>query len=97
MPKHLKFDWVLPDQVFKDLDREALLLSVKQEMAIRLFQDGRISSGFAAKLLKITRREFLELLEKHGIPYYSYEDEELEKRLTAAEDLLNELELEDKN
>jgi len=68
---------------------ESLALSLKmnsrefkQEMKtmsiIKLYELGKISSGFAAKLLNISRIEFLELLGKYNV---SYMDNGLENEL----------------
>ncbi len=37
---------------------------------IKLYELGKISSGFAAKLLKLNRIEFLDLLEKYNVSYF---------------------------
>jgi len=42
-----------------------------------LFTEGRISSGKAARLLNITRIEFLTLLRSRGIAYINYTSDEL--------------------
>jgi predicted HTH domain antitoxin len=37
---------------------------------IKLYELGKISSGFAAKVLNISRIEFLELLNKYNVSYF---------------------------
>ncbi len=37
---------------------------------IKLYELGKISSGFASKLLNITRVDFLELLERYNVSYF---------------------------
>lgn len=37
---------------------------------IKLYELGKISSGFAAKLLNLNRIEFIELLEKYNVSYF---------------------------
>ncbi len=60
---------------------EALAVSLKMsanefqnEMKIvslvKLYELGKISSGFASKLLKISRIDFLELLGKYNVSYF---------------------------
>ncbi|MCL4506327.1 MAG: UPF0175 family protein [Chloroflexi bacterium] len=50
-----------------------------QEMvALELFRQGRISSGKAAELMGITKIEFMRLLGKHNIPYFTLSPNELE-------------------
>ena len=51
----------------EDLNRE-----VGKWLVFSLFRAGRVSSGKAASLLGMTRREFLELLHREGIAYFDY-------------------------
>ncbi|MBC8486014.1 MAG: UPF0175 family protein [Bacteroidetes bacterium] len=37
---------------------------------VKLYELGKISSGFASKLLSITRIDFLELLERYNVSYF---------------------------
>jgi len=57
-------------------DRE-FVSEIKTLSLIKLYELGKISSGFAAKLLDINRLEFLELLEKYNVSYFPHglEDE----------------------
>jgi hypothetical protein len=48
---------------------------------MKLFTTGRLSSGYAASLLGITRRDFLERLQKQGLPCVQYTEEDLAKDL----------------
>jgi len=57
------------------------MAAARQETALGLFRDGRISAGLAARLLGLTRLEFLDLLRRHGAPFVAYTDEELERDL----------------
>lgn len=38
---------------------------------VKLYELGKISSGFASKLLNITRIEFLDILNKYKVSYFS--------------------------
>jgi predicted HTH domain antitoxin len=42
---------------------------LKEDAIVRLFDQDRISSGYAASLLGMTRRDFFELLQKRGVPF----------------------------
>lgn len=80
MPRKLQFEWDVPDQLFDDgFPEEVFLEQVKQDAVVRLFQQARISSGYAASLLGMTRRDFLELLQGLGLPFVQYAEEEWEK------------------
>ena len=52
-----------------------------------LFTEGRISSGKAARLLNISRVEFLALLQSHGIACVNYTPDELAEEFAAVEAL----------
>ncbi len=93
MPRQVRFEWELPDEVFDDRFREEdLLRSLKEDAVVRLFSEGRVSSGAGAALLDISRRAFLELLYRRGVPYFKYSPEELQRELEAVERLGSERE-----
>lgn len=42
---------------------------IKESSLVKLFEIGKVSSGTAAKVLEITRVEFLELLNKYKVSF----------------------------
>lgn len=54
---------------------------IKMIVAARLFDTGVISSGQAAKMVGISRREFLESVGKYGVSIFQYDADELEEDL----------------
>jgi predicted HTH domain antitoxin len=56
-------------------------------LVLSLFKDGHVSSGKAAKLLSLTRIEFLALLRRRGIAYIDYSPTELAEEFAAAKAL----------
>lgn len=52
---------------------------VKMQIAAMLFEKGMISSGQAAKLVGISKREFLETVGKYGVSIFGETVEDLEK------------------
>ena len=54
---------------------------------VRLFEAGRVSSGYAASLLRMTRQDFLKLLQKRGVPFVRYTEEDLEKDLRTIQEV----------
>lgn len=65
---------------------------LQEQVVLRLFEKGEISSGYAAHLLGMTRYDFMELLGKRGIPVINYgSKEEIEQEFRAVDDLLNQL------
>jgi len=61
-PESLAFSLKMENQEFKS---EMKIISL-----IKLYELGKISSGFAAKLLNMNRIDFLELLEKYNVSYF---------------------------
>ena len=56
---------------------------LKEFFAAKLFQEGLISSGTGAKILGISRREFILMLAKYDVCYIDYELSDYEKQLMA--------------
>ena len=69
------------------LGRDEIQRHVTEWLVLSLFTDGHVSSGKAAKLLDITRVEFLRLLRRRGVAYIDYSAEELEDEFKAVETL----------
>lgn len=63
----------LPPNLSED---EARLL-----LAIKLFEVGKVSLGQAARLTGFSKRTFMELLGRHGVPVFNYSPEELREEL----------------
>lgn len=64
----------LPSNISKD---EAQLL-----LAVKLFETGKLSIGQAAKLGGYSKRTFIELLSKMGVPVINYPAEDLEREIS---------------
>lgn len=64
----------LPPEVHTE---EAKLL-----LMIKLFETGRLSLGQAAKFSGYSKRAFMELLGKYGVPVFDYPAEDLEQEMT---------------
>ena len=60
---------------------------VSEWLVLSLFTDDRISSGKAARLLDMSRVDFLALLQERGIAYINYSEEELAEEFTAVSQL----------
>jgi len=68
-------EFKLPDSVhLSDSD-------LKMILATKLFEMGELSSGQAAKMVGISRREFLESVGKYGVSIFQYDADELEEDL----------------
>jgi predicted HTH domain antitoxin len=74
---------VLEIPVSDDLDlaigasAEELTRMARTVFAVRLFELGKITSGRAAELAGMPRRQFLLETAQHGIPSVAWDDEEL--------------------
>jgi predicted HTH domain antitoxin len=71
-----------------DPEEARLLLTMK------LFEEGRVSLGYAAEMAGYSKRTYIELLGKHGIPAFNYTVEEFEQELETLEQLQAELQAE---
>lgn len=66
-----------------DINRE-----VGKWLVFSLFRAERVSSGKAASLLGMTRREFLELLHREGIAYFDHSEEDMQAEFASARKLI---------
>ena len=62
-----------------NLPEEVELDKVKMIIAASLFEQGILSSGQAAELVGITRRQFLEEAGKYGVSIFGETAEDIEK------------------
>ena len=71
-----------PDELLNGQNPAALADLAQQAFLVRLYQLGRVSSGRAAEVLRLSRREFLDVLGEYGVsPFDEYMDVEAEARL----------------
>lgn len=73
-----------------DVPEARLETRLRELIAIELFREGRISSGKGAELLGISKVEFIHLLGRHGVHYFTESPEELVADVAAVEQLLSE-------
>jgi predicted HTH domain antitoxin len=45
--------------------------------AVKLFEIGKVSLGQAAKIAELSKRAFMEMLGRYGVPVFNYSAEEL--------------------
>lgn len=62
-----------------NLPEEVELDKVRMIIAASLFEQGILSSGQAAELVGITRRQFLEEVGKYGVSIFGETPEDIEK------------------
>jgi len=61
--------------------------TIKECVVLELYRRGEISSGKAAKLLGMSRLEFIHYSGRLGIPFFRYSPEELEAEVRDLEGL----------
>lgn len=61
-----------------DLPPEVQVEEAKLLLMVKLYETGRLSAGQAARLAGYSKRAFLELLGKFGVPVFDYPAAELE-------------------
>lgn len=49
-----------------------------QEIALYLFQTGRLTLGYASQLADMPPNSFRQILKRHNVPLYSYDVEDFE-------------------
>lgn len=69
------------------IDQNEIQRRLSEWLVLSLFTDSHISSGKAARLLGISRIEFLALLRAHGIAYVNYTPDELADEFAAVDTL----------
>ena len=72
----LAFELELPDGAVDQSARAELVRSVKEQTALKLYSEQRITTGEAAEMLGLTRIEFLDLLRKNGVGFQVELDDE---------------------
>jgi len=71
-------------QLTIDIPSSVTQEEAKLYLAMKLFEIGRLSSGQAAELAGYSKRTFLELLGKQGIPSMNYPADDLQDDLRYA-------------
>jgi predicted HTH domain antitoxin len=72
-----------------EVPEHELASALKRRIALGLFREERISSGKAAELLGLSKAEFIDLLDRHGIPYFTETTQELKAQVAAVREVLN--------
>jgi len=66
-PKHLALSLKMQENEF--------VIEMKKFTIIKLYEIGKISSSIAAKILNLSRVDFIELINKYQISFFSFTDE----------------------
>ncbi len=83
-----RFQVELPASLLQfGLDQKEIQRRLTEWLVFSLFTEGHITSGKAARLLNMTRIQFLALLRARGIAYLNYTSEELAEEFEAVNKL----------
>lgn len=66
-----------------DLPPEVQVEEARVLLMVKLFETGRLSLGQAAKAAGFSKRSFMELLGKHGVPVFDYPAEDLAQEMNS--------------
>jgi len=54
-------------------------------ITLELFREGKVSAGKAAELLGLSKSQFIDLLDRRGVPYLDVSPQELAEDVAAAQ------------
>src|SRR5665647_3890208 len=76
----LKIELEAPDGAVDKCAEAELIRSVKEQAALKLYSDERVTTGEAAEMLGLTRIQFLDLLRRTGLGFQvELDDEDLRR------------------
>ena len=93
MAHTIRLEMEVPEEIVDQVFEEELLRDFREQTAIRLFKEGRASSGYAAKLIGISRLEFLRLLEQRGVPFAEYTHRDFEDDASTMQEIRGHIEI----
>ena len=72
----LEFELEIPDGAVDKCAEAELIRSLKEQAALKLYSDERVTTGEAAKMLGLTRIQFLDLLRRTDLGFQVELDDE---------------------
>jgi predicted HTH domain antitoxin len=72
----LEFELEVPDGAVDKCAEAELIRSVKEQAALKLYSDERVTTGEAAEMLGLTRIQFLDFLRRTGLGFQVELDDE---------------------
>jgi predicted HTH domain antitoxin len=70
-----------PDEIAELFEEKDIENSLKKLAILQLVREGKISSGKAAEILKMTRWDFMDLMSLYDIPNANFSEEELDRQM----------------
>ena len=59
-----------PEELLRSIDRAELEHLAREALLVRLYDLGKVSSGRAARILGVSRRQFLDTLGQYGVSVF---------------------------
>ncbi|HEU4782659.1 MAG TPA: UPF0175 family protein [Ktedonobacterales bacterium] len=59
-----------PAEILDEMSSDQVQRLAREAFYVRLYQEGKISSGRAGALLGMSRSDFLDLLGRYNVPYF---------------------------
>lgn len=88
MPKVLRLEWALPDEAFGEgFDETLFITQVKEEVAMQLLKEQRLSQGKASELLGVNRYDLFDLTPRYDLPATDLSPEETTQEFARADAL----------
>lgn len=72
-----------PDEIAELFEEKDIENSLKKFAILELVKEGKISSGKAAEILKMTRWDFMDLMSLYDLPNVNFSEDELDKQIKA--------------
>lgn len=74
-----------------DIPESQLASQILESFAVELFRQQRISTGKAAEMLAMSKSDFIQLLNRHQVLYFTESGEELATEVAAIETLFDQV------
>ena len=76
----------VPTGMLASLTEAELSADLRTTLAVRLFEEGRVSTGRAAQMAGMGKWEFMEELGRRKVPIVNWDEEELRRELGYADE-----------
>ena len=76
----------VPTGMLASLTEAELSADLRATLAVRLFEEGRVSAGRAAQMAGMGKWEFMEELGRRKVPIVNWDEEELRRELGYADE-----------
>lgn len=82
----LEIELDVPEGLIDPETKQEILAGWREDVILRLFGEEKIPGGLAARLLGLTRAQFMELTRRRSVPYIVSDADGIEREVQAIED-----------